>query len=97
MASLRFDGDFPAEAKRMLVPSGRYIGFRCSACGELFAILDDFTRDGDISTSGDGRFNVTCPGCNAVNRRDAADLVLFEAATGGPTMPPGSAATSPVE
>ncbi len=84
-AQIGFWGDFPAVARQALRPGGWYIGFRCSGCGQHFAVMDDPTDSGVLDLSGDAHFHAVCPNC--VDGRDysVSDLVVFEAAQGGPT------------
>jgi len=47
--------------------------------------MEDPTDTGEVELSGDAAFKVVCPGCAKSNEYSAADLILFEAAQGGPT------------
>lgn len=82
---IKFTGDFPSEPRQSLRPGGWYIGFLCRHCRKHFAIMEDPTDTGEVELSGDAAFKVVCPGCAKSNEYSAADLILFEAAQGGPT------------
>lgn len=81
---IRFDGDFVVAPKPALRPGGWYLGFRCARCGEHFALVEDPTGSGEIATAGEAVFRTVCPGCAQAHDYLAADLVVFEAAQGGP-------------
>jgi len=87
---LEFRGLFRPQAMRQLVPGSWYLGFRCQACRETFAILDDPAGDGEIEPMGNAVVEVTCPVCLAANRYNAGDMVVFQSATGmaGQDVPP---------
>lgn len=82
--NISFNGRFDVASKQTLRPGGWYIGFRCAACGEHFAIMDEPTDSGEISLSGSGAFDAVCPNCSRSRSYSAAELVVFEAAQGGP-------------
>lgn len=82
--TISFAGHFPVESKQALRPGGWYIGFRCVKCGEHFAIMDEPTGGGEVGLSGTAAFEAVCPNCAAPRTYSAADLVVFEAAQGGP-------------
>ena len=81
---IRFTGEFTVAPKPGLRPGGWYVGFRCDHCGEHFPLIEDPTDSGDIQTSGDAVFEAVCPGCGRAHDYRAAELVVFEAAQGGP-------------
>ncbi len=82
--NISFTGRFAVAPKQALRPGGWYIGFRCAKCGEHFAIMDEPTGGGDVGLSGNAAFDAVCPNCSAPGAYSAADLVVFEAAQGGP-------------
>jgi len=79
---LEFRGLFRPQAMRQLVPGSWYLGFRCQACHETFAILDDPAGNGEVEPSGTGIVEVECPVCSAANRYSAGDMLVFQSATG---------------
>ncbi|MDB5594928.1 MAG: hypothetical protein JWM36_1889 [Hyphomicrobiales bacterium] len=80
-AELEFRGLFKARALRQLQPGNWYLGFRCLACHETFAVLDDVTGTGEVEPMGSGIFDVDCPVCAAPNRYVAGDMIVFQSAT----------------
>ncbi|MBX9741209.1 MAG: hypothetical protein K2X62_14100 [Beijerinckiaceae bacterium] len=80
-AEIEFRGQFRATALGALQPANWYMGFRCQACHETFAVLDDLTGAGEIEPMGTGTFDVVCPACSAPNRFQAGDMIVFQAAT----------------
>lgn len=82
---IKFTGDFNLVTKESLRPGGWYIGFACRRCRQHFAIMDDPTDTGELSLSGQAAFKAVCPNCGESNDYVVADLVVFEAAQGGPT------------
>ena len=80
-AEIEFRGHFRATALGMLQPANWYLGFRCQACHETFAVLDDLTGTGEIEPMGVGVFEVSCPVCSAANRYQAGDMLVFQSAT----------------
>jgi hypothetical protein len=81
-AELEFRGQFRPQAMAQLDPGSWYLGFRCQACHETFAILDDPTNAGEVEPMGSGLFEVDCPVCAASNRYSAGDMLVFQSATG---------------
>lgn len=79
---LEFRGVFRPQAMRQLVPGSWYLGFRCQACHETFAILDDPAGNGEVEPMGNGVVEVACPVCLAPNRYSAGDMLVFQSATG---------------
>lgn len=82
--NILFTGRFLAAPKQALRPGAWYIGFRCADCGEHFAIMDEPTDSGEITLSGNATFDAVCPNCARARSYAAAELVVFEAAQGGP-------------
>lgn len=82
---IRFTGDFNVVTRESLRPGGWYIGFACPHCRQHFAMMDEPTNTGKLSLSGKAAFQAVCPNCGQANVYAVADLVLFEAAQGGPT------------
>jgi hypothetical protein len=80
-AELEFRGMFRPQAIRQLVPGAWYLGFRCHACHETFAILDDPAGNGELEPMGTGVVEVSCPVCAAANRYSAGDMLVFQSAT----------------
>lgn len=80
-AEIEFRGTFKATAFRMLTPGNWYMGFRCQACHETFAVLDDLTGSGEVEPMGAGTFAVDCPTCGTHNTYAGDDMIVFEAAT----------------
>ena len=80
-AELEFRGLFKPPVVAQLVPGNWYLGFRCHACYETFAIMDEPTGDGEVEPMGDGLFEVACPACGAENRYAAGDLLVFQSAS----------------
>ncbi len=80
-----FNGDFPVVTLQTLRPGGWYIGFRCPTCQQHFAIMDDPTDSGALRLSGAARFHAVCPNCERAQDYGVADMVVFEAAQGGPS------------
>ena len=81
---IAFTGEFQVEVLTSMTPGGWYIGFSCGKCRRHFAIMDDPTDSGHIRFAGSARFHADCPNCGYANDYLVADLVLFEAAQGGP-------------
>lgn len=79
---IEFRGMFRPQAMAQLVPGSWYLGFRCTACHETFAILDDPTLAGEVEPMGSATFEVDCPVCAVTNRYVADDMLVFQAATG---------------
>ncbi len=82
--TISFTGRFPVVSKQALRPGGWYIGFLCANCGEHFAIMDEPTGGGEVGFSGNAAFEAVCPNCSQPRTYSAAELVVFEAAQGGP-------------
>ncbi len=80
-AELEFRGLFRPRALASLVPGSWYLGFRCLACHETFAVLDDPAGGGEVEPVGTGIFDVDCPVCAAPNRYLAGDMLVFQSAT----------------
>jgi hypothetical protein len=82
---ISFNGDFAVVARTTMRPGGWHIGFLCPKCGLHFAVMEDPTESGALTFSGTARFQARCPRCEQEREYSAADLVVFEAAQGGPT------------
>ncbi len=83
-AELEFRGLFRPPVVAQKAPGHWYLGFRCHACYETFAIMDEPTGDGEVEPMGDGLFDVACPACGAENRYAAGDLLVFQFASAMP-------------
>ncbi|ARN83603.1 hypothetical protein [Methylocystis bryophila] len=81
---MAFRGTFDVNSLPGMRPGGWYIGFACRNCRRHFAIMDDPTGSGQIRFAGDAAFRAACPNCEASHDFRVAELVLFEAAQGGP-------------
>lgn len=84
---IAFDGLFRPSTRVNLVPGSWYLGFRCSACGQPIAILDDPTNSGVVETGGSGEFEAQCPHCGETHAYPARAMVAWQAASGGPAGP----------
>ncbi len=80
-AELEFRGLFKPPVVAQKVPGHWYLGFRCRACYETFAVMDDPTGEGEVEPMGEGLFEVACPVCGAPNRYAAGDLLVFQSAS----------------
>ena len=85
-AEIEFRGLFRATAFDSMTPGAWYLGFRCQACHETFAVLDDPSGTGEVEAMGKGMFETLCPTCGAANRYTADDMIVFEAATAQATQ-----------
>jgi hypothetical protein len=82
---ISFSGAFPVVARTTMRPGGWHIGFLCPNCRLHFAVMEDPTESGALTLSGPARFQATCPHCKQEREYPVADMVVFEAAQGGPT------------
>ncbi len=82
---LSFNGDLSVVTLQTLRPGGWYIGFQCPRCSQHFAIMDEPTGSGALRLSGPARFQAVCPNCEETRAYAVSDMVVFQAAQGGPT------------
>ena len=76
---MEFRGGFEIPAKSILSPNNWYLGFACSNCTRLFAVLDDPTESGAIKAGGSATFKVACPDCGEAAVYPADRLQVFRA------------------
>lgn len=82
---IEFKGEFEASPKMMMVPAAWFLGFRCDACDEYFAVFDEPTGTGNVKLGGSGTFRIECPHCGETRAYPATRMQAFQATTGRST------------
>ena len=86
-AELLFNGQWSADALRLINPGGWYVGVKSPATGKVYAILPEPSGTGQVRLGGNGRLGITNPDTGDVEQFVASDLVVFQAATALPQEP----------
>lgn len=86
-AELLFNGDWAADALRLVNPGNWYIGLQSPGTKKVYALLPDPTGTGDVTLGGTGTLAITNPDTAEVETFRATDLVIYQAATALPQEP----------